>query len=173
MTGQKKQSVAQEPAGLERSVLTTKQLSDLLFNTRWADEFEYKQLELLARHGTAYEAPAKTLILREGARESYMGILLKGKVQIIKSDSHMKGRVIGVLGAGSSFGEMSMIDSEPRSASVIAAQDTVLLVLSEDAVYNIASDNPKFGLKMMFRISKMISQRLRQTSGRLIDHLET
>jgi CRP-like cAMP-binding protein len=61
-----------------------------------------------------------------------------------------------MIGPGKTFGEMSLIDGEPRSASAIALDDSKVLVLTE---------------MVLLKLAQLMSQRLRQTSDLLVDFL--
>lgn len=159
--------------GLMPTSYTTEQVADMIDECGWADGFNYSQIKILARHTSAFTAEEDVSIVREGLRESFMGLILKGQVRIVKHDMKKNEIPVAKLGPGKTFGEMAMIDSEVRSASVVADKPTTVLIVTQDSFFTLADENPKFGMQLILRIAKVISQRLRQTSGRLIDHLET
>jgi CRP/FNR family cyclic AMP-dependent transcriptional regulator len=66
---------------------------------------------------------------------------------------------------------MSLVDGEPRSASVVADEPTTLVVLTAEGFACLSSEVPRLAIKVLLKISKLISQRLRQTSGTLVDYL--
>ena len=69
-------------------------------------------------------------------------------------------RTISELGAESIFGEMALIDSEPRSATVTAITDVELVPVSEKQFLFLVSQTPYFALKVM----RVLAQRLRATN---------
>lgn len=69
------------------------------------------------------------LILEEGAAARCAYVIKTGSVQISKKRSDGSETVISTLRAGDIFGEMSMIDAEPRSANVRATEDVTLIVV--------------------------------------------
>jgi len=69
-------------------------------------------------------------------------------------------RTISELSADSIFGEMALIDNEPRSASAIAVSDVELVPVSEKQFLFLASQTPYFALKVM----RVLAQRLRTTN---------
>lgn len=147
------------------------ELADMLMRCGWVDELDFDHVKQIARHGYAYESEANKVLCREGARESYVGVVLRGKVRVVKEDCQQCQKEIATFGAGRSFGEMSLVDGEPRSASIVACESTVVLVLTKQSFVALSKENPKLGVQILFKISKTISRRLRQTSGRLIDLL--
>ena len=75
------------------------------------------------------------------------------------------------MSPGKTFGEMSLVDGEPRSASVLADEKTTLIVLTADDFARLASEIPRLAIKVLLKISKLLSQRLRHTTGVLADHI--
>ena len=68
---------------------------------------------------------------------------------------------------------MSLIDEEPRSAAAVAAEDTLLLILTQESFAQILHTYHALGVKLLMKITRMVSQRLRSTSGMLTDALES
>jgi CRP-like cAMP-binding protein len=66
---------------------------------------------------------------------------------------------------------MSLVDGEPRSASVITVEPTLMLVLTGEQFSLLAADVPRLAIKILLKITKLISQRLRHTSGTLLEYL--
>jgi CRP-like cAMP-binding protein len=77
-----------------------------------------------------------------------------------------------VVDPGKSLGEMSMIDGEPRFASCIAAEVCQIAVLSRENLARIILEQPVLGSKILMELVLMLSQRLRQTSARLVNYMD-
>ena len=71
-------------------------------------------------------------------------LILEGAVEVRSG-----GKSLSKLGPGQFFGEMSIIDNQPRSADVIAIENSRVLILSAWSFKTLISDNPKIALKMM------------------------
>ena len=147
-------------------------LAEMLELTRWAKEFSWEQICLVARQMKAYKANKDDVIFNEGSSDNTMGIVVKGKVDIVKVDEDKNQKVIASLLPSQSFGEMSLIDGEPRSAGVVAATDVVLLFLTKEKLFELVKTKPALAFKLMWMLSQMLSQRLRKTSGSLVEYLE-
>lgn len=137
----------------------------------WNLDLATSQIDRMVEYMTAYTAQTGHRLLHEGAYGTYMGLIISGSVEIVKEDSHGVGKVIAVLGPGKMIGEMGLIDGGPRSASAIARKETTLLVMTHTAFRSMADEQPRLALKVMMTMAKIGSQRLRQTSGQLIELL--
>ena len=84
-----------------------------------------------------------------------MYIVVEGEVEVAY-DEHRSVR----LGAGESFGEMSLIDRRPRSATVTALTDVVLAPISQGTFLVLVHDTPYFALEVM----QSLSDRLRRAN---------
>lgn len=143
----------------------------VLERTKWADDLSAKEVETLSRYLHVYTAEAGSFIVQEGRHEAYMCLIVDGRVSVLKEGSGRNAKQIGSAGPGRVVGEMSLIDGEPRSASVIADEPTTLLVLTGEGFSHLSSEVPRLAIKVRLKIAKLTSQRLRQTSGALLDYL--
>jgi len=144
---------------------------ELLETAKWADDLSRKEVEVLAGYFRLYTAEKGSVIVRESSRDVYLCLLLDGKVQVTKEGDSHAAKSLGSIGPGKTFGEMSLIDGEPRSASIIAEEAATLLVLPGDDFERLSSDVPRLAIKVLLKIAKVVSQRLRQTTGVLLNHL--
>lgn len=95
-------------------------------------------------------------IVREGSTGAWLYVIIDGKVSVQKSAGGLPTE-LAELQAGDSFGEMSLIDQDLRSASVIAETPCVLLRLSEQA----CQKHPTGSAKIYRNIAHVLSRRLR------------
>ncbi len=143
----------------------------LLEQTSWATDFDQRQLELFARYMRVMYADAEVRIFTEGDRQHFLAILTDGKVDIMKEDSNGARHVVVTLNHGKTFGELSLLDGGPRSSTAVAREDCTLVVLDEDAFDDLEDAQPALAARILRVLARMLSQRLRMTSGRLVDHL--
>lgn len=140
---------------------------DLLNDSDFFSDFNEEEMKVLSRWSKAYTAETGCVVLNEGDKSNCLCIIIKGHINIFKSipnDEHLK---IAEVSEGESIGEMGIIDGEPFSASAIASEDsTVLLITSEDFA-DIVSQHKDLGNKLLWKLSKIITARLRDTTKRL------
>ncbi len=144
---------------------------ELLESTNWADNLTGKDVLRLANYLHVCTAEKGTSIVREGSHDAYLCLLVEGKVAVVKKDHGDATKRVGEIRPGKTFGEMSLVDGEPRSASVIAEEMSTLIVLTAEDFARLTSDYPRLAMKVVLKISKLLSQRLRQTTGILADHI--
>lgn len=145
--------------------------ADMLDKTRWANVYSFRELQVLASYLSAYKVPKETIILQEGARELYLCLLVRGKVAIYKKDSANKEKLIANVNAGMTLGEMALIDGQPRSATAVATEDALLLIMTKEEFVRLSEDAPRLALKLYAYISSLLSQRLRHVSAKLAEYL--
>jgi serine/threonine protein phosphatase PrpC/CRP-like cAMP-binding protein len=106
-------------------------------------------------------------VVREGTPGDQMYVLSSGQVSVERA-----GAVIAHLGSGGFFGEMSLVDELPRSATVRTTEPTELLVLEKKDMLSLMQRDPVLGLKIAFCLAQALSSRLRDTNAELITIIE-
>lgn len=77
-------------------------------------------------------------------------------------------KVMTYFRSGDIFGEMSFIDNMPRSASAYAVEDCELYIFKRSSFEKMVEEDPRFAIKVLMNIARIISQRLRRTDEILI-----
>jgi CRP/FNR family cyclic AMP-dependent transcriptional regulator len=147
-------------------------LFDMLGRSKFFQEFTLDDIHQLAPFMTVYRAAPGDTIIREGNTDDYMLFILEGRINIVKTDAQGERHPMASVGPGSTLGEMSMIDGEPRFASCIALDVTTFAVFPRDSMVRIIMDEPQLGAKVLIKLVTMLSQRLRDTSSSLLHYLE-
>jgi CRP-like cAMP-binding protein len=83
-------------------------------------------------------------IFSEGEAGDFMYAVLEGEVEIVR-----QGKPLSTVAAGGLFGEMALIDQQPRAASAIAKSDCRLAVVDDKRLTRVISQNPHFALQLM------------------------
>lgn len=134
-------------------------------------DFDWKDIETLSDYMHAYSAPQGATLFNEGEIGTYMCLIIKGKVDIYKEDHSDHTKIVATISSGKTLGEMAIIDGEPRSATAIVAEPTTLAMLTKTNFQRIISENPDLANKILLKVARLLSQRLRHTSGQLVDYL--
>lgn len=105
--------------------------------------------------------PAHHVLFEAGDLGDGLYILLEGKINII-----LKDHVLDRLGDGAIFGEMALVDRQPRSADAITATECKIVKIDEQLFAELSSQNPKFGLEVMrimsIRMRRMIDDEIKR-----------
>ena len=97
-------------------------------------------------------------IIEEGTLSDCAYIIESGRVQVSKTMSNGEEQVIGILEENDIFGEMSLIDSLPRSATVLALEDCTISVITPEIFNSLSKHNPE----ALMPILKILASRLRK-----------
>jgi CRP-like cAMP-binding protein len=104
--------------------------------------------------------PAGQLIFSEGDFGDALFVIADGSVRIILGD-----RTLATLGKANYFGEMSLLDGEPRSAGARAEVDSLLLRIEQKNFHNILSRHFGAALAVIRTLSRRLRSQLQQTSA--------
>jgi CRP/FNR family transcriptional regulator, cyclic AMP receptor protein len=99
-------------------------------------------------------------VLVEG-HDSYhggMGVVLRGQLAVVRESDR---QVLNHIGPGESFGEMSLIDDEPRSATVIAEEVSEVATLSRGAFRAVIREHPDVALRLL----SVMNDRIRKATA--------
>jgi CRP/FNR family transcriptional regulator, cyclic AMP receptor protein len=143
----------------------------LLETFEWAHDLSAIQLDKLAGYLKFYSAPKSMTILKEGESNDFFCFLCEGQVDIIKANMAEQNKNLKTLSAGKVFGEMSFFDRGTCSASVIVKEDIKMLVMDKKSFDTLSFESPNIALQIAMNLIRDISQRLRQTTGQLVDSL--
>ena len=154
---------------VERIPLKPDELAKMLDKTTWGNDLTWDELITLGKFIQAFKVKINTVLFAEGQLNQTMAILVEGSAEIFKYSADNQKKSIARVKSPQTFGEMSLIDGQPRSAEVIAATNCVCLLLSKDKFLEMSELQPKLAFKILWKISSLMSQRLRQVSGQLVD----
>jgi len=148
------------------------QIFDMIGHSKFFADFTRDDIQRLTAFMQIYRAEATQMMIREGDVDDYMLLIIQGRVEIVKIDSHGHLQPMTTVGAGATLGEMSMIDGEPRFATCMALEPTTFAVLTRDSMVQIILEEPGLGAKVLVKLVTLLSQRLRQTSSSLLQYME-
>lgn len=109
-------------------------------------------------------APHEQIIDRQSTSQDFF-MITQGRVRVVNYS--LSGREVAFddLLAGQHFGELSAIDGEPRSANVVALDDTVVAIMSRDLFRSVLVENPRIALTIMVGMANVI----RTSNERIMD----
>jgi len=107
--------------------------------------------------------PKGSVILFEDDPGDALFVVREGRVKVVLVSEDGREVILGLLGVGEHFGELSLIDDQPRSAHVIAMEDSALLVLRRDDFRKRVEANPSVAWSLLAELSR----RLRRADGQI------
>ena len=105
------------------------------------------------------------VVFSEGDDGDRLFIVLEGKVKITRASADGRENLIAVLGAAEMFGELSLFDPGPRTASVSAITDSTLASLDHDDLRPLLLERPGVAVELL----QALAQRLRRTNEAMAD----
>jgi CRP/FNR family transcriptional regulator, cyclic AMP receptor protein len=114
--------------------------------------------------------PAGSAIFKEGDPSDRMFVIRDGAVRVTKNVSGVEETLVNIVD-GNFIGEMGLLEESPRSASVFAISNVEMLELYRVNLLQLIKSNPVIGVKIMFNLAKILSQRIRQSGDKIKDLL--
>ncbi|MEA2078916.1 MAG: cyclic nucleotide-binding domain-containing protein [Pseudomonadota bacterium] len=109
---------------------------------------------------------AGDIIFSEGDPGDSWYVLYKGKAEVLKS-SGADEKLISVLGPGSCFGEIAILDGLPRSATIRASEDSVVFHVPRSTFGGLLDNDDLVAHKLIYHMATLLAQRQRSTTERL------
>ena len=100
--------------------------------------------------------PKDTTIVSRDEPGDSMFIIAKGRVKVVIHGDNGREVILTMLKTGEFFGEMALVDDQPRSASVVAHEDSRVLVLKRDSFINAVENSPAVSLNVMGELSRRL-----------------
>ena len=103
----------------------------MLPNIPLFSDLEEEELKALSSKAVTRHYPRNTIIINEGDISDSLYCILSGRVKVFLNDDEGKEVILNNQGAGDYFGEMALLDSGPRSASVMTIEDSKMVIISK------------------------------------------
>lgn len=121
-------------------------------------DLEPRELAAVAHTMHHRHAAKGALILAQDEPGNIGFIIIAGAVDVLLESEDGRQFIVARLGPGDHFGEMALLDEEPRSATVIAAAETDLLVIRRDELLDELVRHPRIMLRMLVTLSRRLRQ---------------
>lgn len=116
-----------------------------------------EQRDYLLKLAHEYRYDKNSVIITQGERSNSLYIILDGRLKVYVTDEAGRQALLAFLNKGDFFGELSLLDDEPRSASVMTVEPTRLLCLTQDSFRRFMDAHPEQMLPML----RILARRLR------------
>jgi CRP/FNR family cyclic AMP-dependent transcriptional regulator len=122
-----------------------------------------RELDVVRSVATEKTYPKNAVVLTEGEMGDSLYMIQSGKVKVFIGDEDGREIILKILGPGDFFGEMSMIDKQPRSASVTTIEASMFLVLAHAGFERCVEEAPRIGTMVM----QILAQRVREADRKI------
>jgi Tfp pilus assembly protein PilZ len=131
------------------------------------EEFSDMELEEFARAMVKEDLRPGDGVFEEGDVGDKMYVIIRGSVDIIKDTGKGPGQILVTLQPGDFFGEMSLIDDAPRSATAMASTEALVLSISKKDLMLLLDNAPTIAAKIYKFFVFTLNQRLRETNEKI------
>jgi CRP-like cAMP-binding protein len=148
-----------------------KKTRDIMLTLPLFDAFKTDELDILARHLRFAEIRRGEHLFVEGDQGDYMCFIVRGLLDVLKKTTAGDYRVIARLGKGNTIGEMSIIDQSSRSATVVALQPSIVIILTKKRFEALIKAYPTLSVTLLKMVMHLLSLNMRLTTSQLADQL--
>ena len=145
------------------------EISELLSYLEFFDGYSSGNLEIISQYLVRKTVAKDAIVFREGEPGNFLLFIVDGQVSIYKDSENGANHLLTQEGHGRTVGEMALIDRSYRSATCIADRACDILVMTDQSLARLLSDHPSVAFQFAISLAKLLSKRLRQTSGELAD----
>jgi CRP/FNR family cyclic AMP-dependent transcriptional regulator len=124
-----------------------------------------EQLDMLERMVVRKSYKARDVVLRKGDPALQIYVIARGRLKAITAGGEGRQAALSIMGPGEVFGEVAVLDGEPRSATITALEKCELFIIQRNDLFLFLERNPKASIKLM----AVLARRLRRLSERVED----
>ena len=117
-----------------------------------------EELDAILNHSSKVNYPKNKIIFLEEEEGNELYMILKGRVKVVRISESGEEITLAVLQKGDFFGEMSLLDGKPRSATVVSDEDSILILFNTNNFEKVIEKYPRIALKLL----KELTSRLRK-----------
>lgn len=139
---------------VEKTIAQLKQI-------RWFDELPDDMLATLAQQVRKHSLNQDEILFHKGDVGDSLFIILSGRIKVFSLDDQGEEVALNQVSAGEIIGEMSLLDYEPRSASVVALEKTTVLELGREDFMEILKRQPELALSVIRNLSSRLRHNTR------------
>lgn len=115
-----------------------------------------EELNSIASHAITKTYPKNAIIINEGDDTSSMYIIQTGKIKVFLSNEDGKEVILSMMGPGEHFGELSILDPAPRSASIMTMEPCKFSIISKENFEQSLDAHPDISRNMVTELTRMV-----------------
>ena len=165
-------SAARNGSILPPMTVSTPELKAFLLGTSFFGGLSDASLEILVSMLAERRVEAGVTVVAEGEAGRSMYIVAEGRLAVSKHGDSGRAVPMSQLTPGDFFGEMTLIEMQNRSATVVAEAPTVLYELTARNLYTYYKTDVHAYVLVLQNINRELSRRLRRADTRIIEHVQ-
>jgi CRP/FNR family cyclic AMP-dependent transcriptional regulator len=107
--------------------------------------------------------PKNTILISKGDVSDHLFVVIRGKLKVMLPDESGKEIVLSLLGEGDYFGEIALIDGEPRTATIVSTEASEVLTIARADFQRILMSSPE----LMFDLLTVLARKVRIATEKL------
>jgi len=132
-------------------------------------DLDSEERNLLLAEVTEMTLEAGTLLFEENTTRQQMYIIYDGEIELFKRSPYVEETRLTVFSKFDFLGEGALMEDYPHNTSARTLVKSTLLTISRDQFYKLSNERPTIGFKLISRIARVISRRMRQASTRVVN----
>lgn len=129
------------------------------------EELNAKTLDMLLSQAPKKTYPRGSTVINAGDPSDGLYFIEYGRVHVLITDDEGREVILAALGAGEFFGEMALIDSQDRSASVVTLEETQFRIISKAAFQESLARYPEISYHMLIGLVKRLREANQKIEG--------
>ena len=125
--------------------------------------FDDTFLQLMLEHLTWVQVRSGEVLFHQGDTDQTLYIVVGGRLRVLRKDEFGETHALGDMRRGETLGEMALITGEPRTATIVAVRDSILVGLSRAGYEQVISSYPLVSI----RVAQFIIERIRPSASKL------
>ncbi len=124
---------------------------------------------LIIDHIDVHNFSEGEILFEQNTPRSRMYMIFKGLVELFKKTQYGGEKRINIFGHNNFIGEGAIMEDYPHSLSARSIEDSIILTIDREDFDNIMEKHPQVVNKILSRVSRVISRRMRQTTNQVVD----
>lgn len=119
------------------------EIIEILKNNELFKALAEDELLAVAELVTTKTVRKNTFVINEGDVSNSIYLIMRGRVNVVVTNDEGAELILATLQKGDNFGELSLLDGQPRSANVVAHEDSVFSILHQADFFKLMEQNPR------------------------------
>ncbi len=149
--------------------MKTEQIEVFIKEIELFKDLDSEEISLVASNAGVLSIKKDEYLFEENTQRKHLFMIVDGEIELVKAATFGKEKVLTVFGKFDFLGEGSLMDDYPHSTSARATKNSKLITLHRDSLNKLMEANPQMVVKILSRVARVISRRMRLTTNQVAD----